>query len=271
MTPNSQKVTIFPAHFVNPTKTGQNYRMRKILLCIFIIFIFVSQSLTAQFSVEDSSYRANALNYLVKLYDTTTLENLHLYNGFEPSSYNYQTKGHPFFLTDQMEKGSIWYDGFQYKDRLISYNIFQNEVITMHFNNVYRFSLINDKLQSFSIEDHIFVRLDADSANGSVISTGFYDRLYSGQSVSVFAQRTKSLEEHITAQNLETYFVQHNRYFIKIGETYYSVSNKKSVLKLFGKQKKQIQDFLRKNKIKFRKDREDAMTRIAAFADQSKN
>ncbi len=227
--------------------------------------------IAAQSVIEDSSYRANALNYLVELYDTTTLENLHLYNGFEPSSYNYQTKGHPFFLTDQMEKGSIWYDGFKYKDRLLSYNLFQNEVITMHFNNVYRFSLINEKLQSFSIGDHIFVKLDADSGNGSVISTGFYDRLYNGQSVSVFAQRTKSLEEHITAQNLETYFVQHNRYFIKIGGTYYLVSNKKSVLKLFGKQKKQIQDFLRKNKIKFRRDREYAMVRIAGFADQFKN
>ena len=185
--------------------------------------------------------------------------------------YNYQTKGHPFFLSDKLEPGSIFYDGSLYTDRQLSYNIFQDEVITLHFNNVFRFTLVKEKLQSFSFLGHTFVRIIPDSINSSIINTGFYDWLYDGKKVSVYAKRTKKVEDHISTGDLESYFIEQYHYYFKINDKFYAVNSKKSVIKLFPGDKRQIQDALRKNKVKYRKDPERAMKIIAAYEDSQKH
>ncbi|PWU01474.1 MAG: hypothetical protein C5B52_07360 [Bacteroidetes bacterium] len=240
-------------------------------LSLFVFLMSLALNSSAQLNYQDTSFRNSAVDSLVSFFNKSINENVHLYNGMAPLGYNYQVKGHPFFLSDKLEPGSIFYDGTLYNDKQVSYNIFLDEVITLHFNNVFRFALVKEKLQSFSFLGHDFVRLVPDSINSAVLTTGFYDRLYEGKKVSLYAKRVKKIEEHVSTGDLESYFIEQYHYYFKINDKFYPVNSRKSVIKLFPGDKKEIQDALKKKKIKYRKDPEGAMKIIAAYKDSQKH
>ena len=54
----------------------------------------------------------------------------------------------------------------------------------------------------------------------------------------------------------------------KKANTFYMVSNKKSLLAILKDRKKEVQEFIRKNKLNIHKDKDNALPKIAAFYDE---
>jgi len=123
---------------------------------------------------------------------------------------------------------------------------------------------VKQKVTSFDFLDHHFINIDADSlANNTIIRSGFYDELYKGK-LQVLAKRSKNIQN---SGNSESYFNLQTEYYIRKNNIYYSISGKGSLLAVLKDRKKDLQQYIRTNEIKYNKDPEEAMVKIASYYD----
>lgn len=148
------------------------------------------------------------------------------------------------------------------------YDLFKDEVVIELYNSALKITLLKERVTSFDLLDHHFVNIKADSTSKNPVSAGYYDQLYGGK-IQVLARREKSIQ---TTQGfagaLESYFLPSLNYYLFKNGTYYSVSSEGSFLDVLKDKKKDLQQFIKANKLKFKKyQREDAMAKVAAYYD----
>jgi hypothetical protein len=222
----------------------------------------------------DSTYLKNMLTQTVSNFNKSIGQQSRLYNGPEYQLYDRTIKGTALFPLDAetWELGQVNYDGIFYKDVPMMYDIYKDVVVVLLYNKFSMYTLLDERVHDFNLSGHHFVRVEADSLNSrSGISTGFYDQLYGGK-IEVLVKRTKTIQSstNVTA-NLETYFIEKNDYYLRKGNAYYSVGGESSFLNVLKDKKKILQQYIKDNKIKFRKDPEGAMANIAAYYDTLPN
>jgi hypothetical protein len=235
----------------------------------FFLLLFTCAGLAAQPLVSSSNTRSIALANAIISYTKEVGESLHIYNGAAYLRTGHGVKGAPFFEADSLLNGSVFYDGRLYENLPIQYDLVTGEVITRNYQQNNEISLVPDKITFFSIGQHLFIRLLADSLLPSFITTGFYERLYSGKS-AVFARRQKIPKMSGYAGESETRYNVYNNYFVLINEVFYRADDKDSFLHLMDDKKEAIRQFIKQHKINFKKKREAAMVQIAAFYDTIK-
>jgi len=188
-----------------------------------------------------------------------------IYNGVEHLGYSYKIKGHAYFLQRELSTGTIVYDGLEFANVPMLYDLLKGQVVVQHFDGFSKIGLISSKVQSFSLLNHHFVRLD--SIPGTPITGGFYDELYTGNT-KVLVKRGKFIEETIK-EELEQEFIEINPVFIHKKDSYYAIRSYKTLLTVLKDKAPQVKQYLRKNKIKFRKDPENTILKAAEFYDST--
>jgi hypothetical protein len=232
----------------------------------FLFFqILISQNIYSQ--EKDAHTNGSSVANVISLYHKSLGEQAGLYNGPEYTGYAVPIlEGHPYFQTDHADQGSIFYDGLLYENVPIWYDLVKNEIVVLHFDHTSKIRLHNEKIKYFSIYNHTFINLGLDSSIVSDIPPGFYDLAYDGES-EVLVKRTKyaKLEPMwITILN------QKNDIYLKKEGKYYPVKNEDSVLKALGSRQKEIQLYLKNNKVKFRKDPEETVITMVDYYEQLK-
>ncbi|MDJ1499809.1 hypothetical protein [Xanthocytophaga agilis] len=205
-----------------------------------------------------------AIASAVELYRISTEESQHLYNGPEYFIYDSRSKEHQFFESDEMEAGSVHYDGQFYPNVLIMYDIVKDEVAIEHLNRYDQIQLQKEKVSYFTVLNHHFIRLEKDNTG---LRTGFYDLLYNKR-LKVLARRIKERDEVIEQMKIVVEFPAKNFFYVYKDGVYHSVSRKSSVLQLFEDQKKALRKYIRENKLRFKKDRENTIVQVTAYYDQ---
>jgi hypothetical protein len=236
-----------------------------LLSLLFCGFLFANTA-GAQFLSEEPLNTSLDQSYPVKLYYNAVGENAHIYNGYEYMTPDRNIKGSPYF-TDALVPATISYDDTYYQNIRILYDMVHDQVIINRLDQNFRISLINTKLNSFSIKNHDFVRIDKDSLHGVDLSTGFYDRVYSGKS-TVLVKRKKFVKEVLEYTLTSMSYMEENFYYVKIAGNYVEVKNKSSVFNLFQNKKSEIKSYLRKNKLSFKSDFEKTLIATCAYYDQ---
>ena len=192
-----------------------------------------------------------------------------LYNGKNYEFYSPSFKGNAYvFDNDSFTPGSVVYDSFLYKNVSMLYDLYQDEVVIQLYNSALKATLIKERVTSFDLLDHHFVNIKTDSTSTNSVSPGYYDQLYGGK-IQVLARREKSIQttNDITG-SLISYFLPSLNYYLYKNGKYYSVSSESSFLDVLKDKKKDLQQFIRANKLKFNKyQREDAMAKVAAYYD----
>jgi len=212
---------------------------------------------------------ALAVQNAVQAYHQSLSPQTNLYNGSEYVDYAYTlNEGIPFFETAQFSNGAVAYDSVLYQNVPLLYDEVKGEVIIRDFYNRGKIVLNPDHIDSFSILNHHFVKLLPDSTGNTPIRAGFYDVLYNGN-MKVYKREIKKVMENITVGlGLRRTIDEQDEYFIKKENNFYAVSSKKSVLSVTKDKKKEVQQFIKKNKLNLRSAKEIALTRIAAYYDQ---
>lgn len=231
------------------------------LLCLLGIGV----GLQAQDSSTPQPVAPPAVENAVAVYYSSVDHQSRLYNGIEHIGYSPRIKGHAYFQAVELRKGTIVYDGLVYTDVPMWYDMVKEQVIIQHFNKFTRIGLVSQKVTSFTLLDHQFIRLEIDSTLGLPIYTGFYDLLYKGPS-TVLVRRIKTIYE-VVKDEVEREFTQQNYYFIQKDSAYYSVKSFKGLLTIFKDRSKEIKQYLRKNKIRYKKDKENTIVKAAAYYD----
>lgn len=229
------------------------------LCCLLITFPCKAQS-----AKPDTTFLSSAKQYQTARYNQFIRGQSRLYNGSEYRDFFSRNDEHPYFGVDDWSFGDILYDEELYTDVPLFYDIYHDKVITEHLLNGAKLELISEKVQRFSFSGHTFVRLQRNESK--VISDGFYDRLYDGQT-KVYCRREKQLQQKIESNDIIDRFEERTRIFILSKGTYFPVKKKGSVLDVMGDRKQELKTFLKKNKINYKSDREKAIARLAEHYD----
>jgi hypothetical protein len=233
----------------------------KVIISAIVIVLSIS-TVFAQPAFPDSTLRQASLKAAIILYDQTIQENSSLYNGhefidpFERSQLN----GHPYFVTDEWQEGIINYDGQQYESVTLKYDLFQDKIHVEHPTSHREIELISEKVESFGIAEHFFVRLQSPVA-------GFYDQIYDGD-LKVYSKRYKLTQDILTTKTKTIEFLPKEKLFILKNGIYHPVSSKGSVLKVLIERKSELKKLLAEENISFNKNKEFALQRMGAYFDQ---
>jgi hypothetical protein len=226
-------------------------------------------SLIAQESVSANDSIPVSSEVAVSYYYKFTDQRSRLYNGKQFITYNPAMEGHAYFMDADMHRGSVVYDGLFFDSVNLQYDLVKDEVVIQHFDAFFKIVLIGDKLKAFNLNGHHYKRLVRDTINKLPVSTGFYDFLYDGK-IKFIAKRTKNIEEIVTDKVVQK-IVEKNFYYVIRDNVYYQVRSYKSLLSIFKDRSREIRQDLRKQKLKFRKNREALILRAVTFYDSSKN
>ena len=207
----------------------------------------------------DTSFRQNSINNLTNFYRTSIGLQAHLYNG--PLYEQYPRRfiaSHQYFVSDSINKGFVSYDGMEYWDVRMQYDIVRDELVIFHPNG-FPLNLIKEKVDSFFLLDHHFIKLKSLKVAGSLDSIGYFDKLYSSPSISFLVKRQKYIQETSGASTIESTVHAKNLYYIGKKGVYHQVKNKKSVLELLKDKKQETQQYIKKNKLRFKNFEQDVL------------
>jgi len=225
----------------------------------------LSQHVTAQ-NADDTTLHENALN-AIGVYYQNLGEESPLYNGSEYIEYAYTLQeGHPFFQVVNFINGNVNVDGMIFHDVPMLYDIVKDQLIIQDFQKVYKINLPADRVRQFFLLGHLFVHLNASDQ----VKTGFYDQLYKGK-ISLFAKREKKILEKYSNIQISKVVISQNVYYIKKDGVYYTIKNKSSLFSALKSKKKEVQQYLKANDIKFKREPERAMIMAVKYYDQLTN
>jgi hypothetical protein len=241
---------------------------------IFLLFVFFQLPVVrifSQTSAQDSlSFVKTERNALAGYYQSAG-DQSRLYNGFPYSGYSFAfAEGYPFFLSDKEQKGSICYDNVEYQGVDLQYDELKGVVIFK--DESHRIQLLNERISGFTIGDYPFIRMVPDSLNHNAPEPGFYNVLYEGKT-GVLKKETKTIREIFSYSSGERTRVidkQITYYLIRNNE-YSPVYSQKDLLNYFSPRKKDIQRFIKANKLDFKKDSDNLLVKVAAYYDQQTN
>lgn len=223
----------------------------------------------AQDIAADSNNAPAATHNAITSYHLYIDKQSRLYNGIEFYGYAPTIEGFPYFQENTWKRGHIVYDGIAYDTVQMMYDIVKDRVVILHYNNFFRLSLFNEKIKEFTIMDHHFVRMEHDSLKSSPPVTGFYDQLYMGATTSVLARRSKFIEETVK-ETVERKFILQDQFYILKEGVWHIIRTKSALLAVLKEHKREVKQQLRRKKLKFRKDKENAIIQAASFYDSLK-
>ncbi|NDK56759.1 hypothetical protein [Pontibacter fetidus] len=246
--------------------------MRKDLLsypAFFLLFLLPSIAFS-QRTQQDTTFLEHSINDAVQRYRIAVGLQAHLYTGpeyYSPAKH-YMT-GHQFFNEKLLRKSAVFYDGTWFTDVPLLYDVVLDEVVTIHQGTGYFQKLIKEKTGAFVTDGHTFINLTADSVAGTDMPPGYYDLCYKG-SVKVLARRKKEQQERATINGMEGEYLTVDKFYIWKDGIYYPVTRKSTMLKVLQDQKKELNRFARTNNLKFRKNREASIVKLAQLYDTLK-
>jgi len=232
---------------------------------LYILLIYLPLKQIKAQVLEDSSF-AQRESKVIALYYQALGEESPLYNGSEYIEYAFTIQeGHPFFESPVWVRGDIQFEGMTFHDVPMLYDIVKDLVIIQDFRKQNKINLPADKIQEFTLSGHTFVRVVHDASNE--MKTGFYDRLYNGK-IALLAKREKKILENMASFQLSNVVIAYTIYFVRREGVYYPVKSKRTLLDVLKNKKKDVQQYLKRNKIKFKDNFEKAMTMAVAYYDQ---
>ncbi len=243
-------------------------------LFLFFIFIAIGNNCTSQ-DYEDSLSDKSGIENAINLYHRFLSPEPGLYNGPEYAYNQYYpfiiNEGDPFFLSKIFNDGSVYYDGVLYKNVSLNFDIIKNEILINDPAHTHIIKLNTERIEWFTILDHTFVRLSADSSNNVLNKNRFYEILYKSNT-SLYKSEVKTIKENTaSALGLNRYVQESDDYFIKKDNQFFKVKNKKTALLALKDRKKDILQFMHRNKLKIKKDKDNDLRKIVAYYDEIKN
>jgi hypothetical protein len=237
------------------------------LLGISCHLLFAVQS-SAQQIPPDSVFYSSSVSNLYHTYLAQIGENARLYNGPEYIRNGVKASGFAFFQTDSMLSGSVSYNGLIYPDLSLYYDLVPDELVTFNYTHVALIGISKENVDSFIIDGHHFIRLKAGHANGTIPGDGYYEQL-AWNEPAVYVRREKKLLAPSGYEDPK--YRQYNTYYLKMNNSFYEVGGKKELLDLLKDHKDEVKNFIRTNKLNFKKRFEEAIVRVSVFYSQIKN
>jgi len=244
--------------------------LKRITLSICCLFCIntLSNKVYAQTSADSLNNKLTVYDNTIDKFNTALGPGARLYNGEEYDGYYPGITGNAYFMDEpDWSVGSLVYDGYTFKNIKIRYDIYIDRAIIPLYNSFLKIGLLNERLTSFDAFGHHFIYIKHNPAVTGSVESGIYDELYGGK-IQFLSKRSKSIQHDQTTTGITTYFYPTINYYIFKNNQYFTVSGKGDMLAVLKDKKRELQQFIRSNKLKFNKtDKEQAMAKVAEYYD----
>jgi hypothetical protein len=188
-----------------------------------------------------------------------------LYHGIVwRNQYNF-VKGDQFLFYSYFLPGSITINGKTYADKDISYDIYNDEIITPT-NHGFILQLNKEMVDSFSItyqlKTYRFINTQKDSLSEI---NGYVNVLYKGKS-ALYVKYRKEVELLAVDDKFDQFYQVHQIYLLKEG-IIYQLTSKGDILRIFGEVKPKIKEFIKKNKLRLSKNVPESFISVIRYYD----
>lgn len=242
---------------------------RPIYIILLLITLAAPRQSAAQLSVGDSAAKASAIVYTAKQYQNFIAAAAPVFSGPQYIEYDYQIqKGHPFFLKNEFQPGSISYGHILYESIPMKYDMVQGKIVLKDATGTFRMNPANEKIDCFTIDGHSFIRLvKTTTTPASPPQTGFYEVLYTSPSLLLLKRETKSVKDELRnwAGDAFNYTVSNVDYYIQKDGTYIPVTRKNQVLNYCNSRKASIRQYIRKNNLNFKTDPDQFLLSVIPY------
>jgi hypothetical protein len=176
-------------------------------------------------------------------------------------------KGKPFFETSNSEPGKLFLGKKEYKNIRLLYDILDQKLcfIVENTNNYGTILQLNSQvITRFYLDDKNFVN---SCELPQLPQTGFYEELFLGKHLKVYARWSKEFVDMITDEYVGKFSPQKRKLLFVMDGKIADVSSKHGFLKIFAGKSKQIKSFLWKKKIRFSKSNNTELKKLFEYTD----
>lgn len=189
-----------------------------------------------------------------------------IYNGKEHLSYHPSIIGIPYYQTADWQPGTLVYEDVPYKDVFFKYDLVADELVLRHVNGYLSVVLFSPRIKQFTLGDRTFLNLSMDRCEK--LKRGIYEQLAVGK-LSLFAKRSKLIEEKTMTTYVERKFVTDDRFYVLKDGQYIQVKNEKAILNLFGGQKAAIKSWFKETHLRVKDDPGAAFAKMVEHYNQT--
>ena len=246
-------------------RTGSSFLFLLIMSLALASHAHAQTASAAQFPSPSSD--STPLYNAILLYTRSNAAEARLYNGPLYAGYDHHAQGHPFFRSNSTLPGSLTYGDVLYPQVPLYYDLEKDVVVIPDRRNSVQIRLLSEKLSSFTVDGHTFIRLLPDSMAKDAPTPGFYELLYKGRIIAL-ARYKKQVQTLGRPEENQTRYQQYDSWYLERDGKYYSIRNQRDLISVLGKN---LKDYLKKNNIAFKKNPAEALTKAAVFYSQPSN
>ncbi len=196
------------------------------------------------------------------------MDNTGLYNGTEFNDPFLNTDGtYRYFNGFDYTKGFLEYNGQQYANVSLKYDLLEDNLLTRSNDNlsIFNVKLIPEFVNSFSIYNHNFVRLD--NTNLNIAGNGFFEVGHLGNEISLYIKRAKRKKDKPLKTGVQYKFSENTSYVLKHNGVYNVVGKAKDVWEIIPEKEAQIREFSKTYKTISKSNPDSFMIKLIQYLD----
>jgi hypothetical protein len=241
----------------------QHYRLTAFLYAV-LFFICAPVCYSQQNSFDNQGNLFSLVNNKVdsSLENDFVLMNAKYFIDKYPRAY-----GKPYFDVTNYSPCKLILGNNTYKDINIIYDIFEQKlhfVLNKTNEKGIVFELNNQVITRFYLDDKVFVNY---YELLFLPQSGFYEEIFLGKHLNVYARWSKDYVETITMQNIGEFTSQKRKLFFEINGKMVDISSKKRFLKIFEGERNKIESFMKGNKIRLFKSNNSDLRNLFSYTD----
>ena len=232
---------------------------RNIFLVIFLFSIFHGSGL---FGIDPND--SESLSLIIYKQDTLK-ENQILYNGKLWRNRYYRIREDQFLFSKEFLSGNLSINGRLFRNLNIRYDIYNDEIMIPK-NEGTILQLNKEMVDSFTLnfdnKTYKFTQIREDSVRGF---NGYVNVLYKGKN-ALYVKFKKEIELLAVERKYDMFYQIQRIYFVK-DSIVYQVTGKGDLLRILNKNKVQIRNYIRKNKLQISKKRPESFIPVIDYYD----
>lgn len=199
----------------------------------------------------DSAVVAASVAAATRTYASSLGTEAVLYDGAEYVDYTVPgTRGHQFWGGPEAQPGSVVYRGGRFAGLPMRYDLVRDQPVLLYPGQAVAIMLVPEKVESFTLSGHRFVRLVGDSLSAGALPTGFYELLADGP-VQLLARHSKRVFQAIISQALTLEYRQTDALYVRTTTATAEVSGLKKLLALLPDHQAEVQRYARQQQLSF--------------------
>ncbi len=163
-------------------------------------------------------------------------------------------EGHPFFLSKNLDRNKLTIGEVAFAEVPLQYDIVDDVIISVTPARGQKSILNHEKIEEFWLEGHRFIRLKQELPH-FFHKNGYYRIVIDGE-ISLYCKHRKLLAKNSGTMESGRKYDERDWYLILMDEEFHLVKRKKEAFELLRLKKKEVKPLLRKEKLRFRRDKE---------------